>query len=301
MCSGFTTNYGLCGHQTYAKRRCQNYLARPRIRCKKLKFNETYYSLCPKCSGEGKPRSTTSKPVTETMAELNEDSMSKDEGRGTDAPGIPHSGKRERAMHGIKKIVGSIRRLKMSSSEKGNKTKVAEVQQTELSGDGGEAAEGWMTSERLANDYRTVIGKHPSSVDSSYSVRREYRRRARDVDRNTTWSAFVSQALDPEGRAEELREVEELRRADERQVGIVDRANTWAGLNPHALDPRKAEELRRADERRVGNVDRANTWAGLNPHALHPRRAEELRRADERLAQCRDGRGARTYEPGSWI
>ena len=291
MCSGSLTNYGLCGHRNYTKRRCQNYLAKPRIPCEKLEFFETFYSLCPKCSGVKTPRFTKlkHKPPVETVKEVEELLTPREEGPETASQAGSRTGKRERAIGGIKKIVGSIRRFKMGSSDK--ETEVPEVKEPETSGNG-ETVGGWMTSERLADDYKTVIGRHPYSVASKSGVYGVHPRGVRDVERDTTWSGFVAQALNPTGRADEMRKAEELRMIEQLR---------------RAEDLRKAEELTKAEESRKAlemwgrDIEGCHTWTGFDLQAVDPGRAEELRRADERLAQCRDGRRARTYEPETWI
>ena len=117
MCEDQIANYPLCGHRIKRRRACQNYLGRPRLPCNLLIFNTTLNSPCPKCASRTKP---TPLPIFNKPIPVKQNEIT----------GVLRIGK-EKAVIGVKRVVGSVRKLKpsrLSSFLRHNKqnTEVAE-------------------------------------------------------------------------------------------------------------------------------------------------------------------------------
>ena len=346
MCSKSQTNHGLCGHQNYTKRRCEKYLSNPRMPCEKLEYFDTLYSLCPECSGTRPPFFTRLRNKLVIAKQREGEKLSSLREDGYEIEAAPR--KRESAVGEIRRFVGSIRRLKAGAGlsyeqarERERESEFCEARAREVERpvgtdgqDAAETEEGWMTSERLAEDYKTVvgadawmrsqrladgyrsiIGTHPFLAKSCQP------RGMADVESDTTWSAVVAQALDPmmvvdRRKSGAVREGEDMKNFA--QVRVVDDSRMseefrWFEDSSRVKDLGRLEELRWyedlaaaeepsiAVERRVRDFGGECSCEGSDSQALDPVEGVEWRRADQNLAQCRDGRRARACEPESWI
>ena len=272
MCQIRTTNYTVCAHRRTTKQRCQNNLSKPKTKCEKLRYNDTVLDSCPKCSRTSAKQRSSPPPVlnhglrTESVQFSGSTLVDDVDDEVTE---LCEPSGRKKAATGLSRMFRSLRsnrgrKNKADQGEVGSTQQVAIVRSVE-------GEESVRSSEQLAKEYRSILGRHPNTVLFVYRGIRDVPapNKVVDIETCTTWSTFLPR-LDP--------------LTGKRAEKPVEAAASGVWNTPEERRSGKDEELRVAG----GSAESRGTKEVRSVDSV---RRDEFRRAEERRVRVKDGRG----------
>lgn len=178
----------MCRHTARQRIPCDPELSRLAGHCLNNTYNEMRLGACPKCSGIA---TASSKTRTYPDRRRGEGSSTK-EAAGHLISMLNSQGKR--TMGSIKELLRSVSKRTLSRKN----SKVERVKQVAHSPESADAVTIPWSSEQLAEEYRSLLGEHPSLQETD-SEPPPSPATSRDIETCTTWSGLMARATGTAG------------------------------------------------------------------------------------------------------